>query len=225
MLIPLAVFAGRSVSSLCKTEIETAAEAEQAPASEEVDDLLYEHYESAFDYVDTSCEAYGPEAELSRNAWVDCGGDIWALKLANLGYIRIKLAGEQAVHACFHQPLTEVAHSRRYQPNWASPQLIGSGHDLRSLIRTADGFVRAHKKLQHAEVNRHARWRYDGASRDQRVRLLRHLLPAREVNAGRTTVSGFAIGREQSVLDVMDPTLTAGQVDDILTRLEVARLP
>ncbi|KAK4331841.1 putative ATP-dependent helicase IRC3 [Rhodotorula toruloides] len=199
--------------------------------------IQYQHFTTAFDLVEhlanprdpKTGENVAPEtrrwtgeggnsvARLSRNAWVGCGNNVFILQLMNSGWVKMSPHPEHGFMAQIFRSFPDVG-ERKSQAVFS--QTIATGYSPRECLLKADTYLRNHRTFKTYSLGRYAKWRSGEATDRQKEMIINRLIPKKDRENGKTTISGVWVGKPMDIeVDIMRPGgLTKGQASDIISR-------
>lgn len=181
--------------------------------------VTYIDYDDPFSLVNQSLGTSPHIAQLSRNAWVGCGDDIYVLECLGKGHIRIDpVPGDKERH--FHAHYTPTIHPEtatalnisRFRTN---RKILDAG-SLSDAVRGCDTY--AAEKVVKGPLSqalwRTARWRQGPASAPQR------LFVAKKWGYVHKSVQDFREHSDGDAFPERLKNLTKGEAANIITRLK-----
>ncbi|BGP28280.1 Putative ATP-dependent helicase IRC3 [Rhodotorula toruloides] len=200
--------------------------------------IQYQHFTTAFDLVEHLANPRDPKtgenvtpetrrwtgeggnsvARLSRNAWVGCGNNVFILQLMNSGWVKMSPHPEHGFMAQIFRSFPDVGGERKSRAVFS--QTIATGYSPRECLLKADTYLRNHRTFKTYSLGRYAKWRSGEATDRQKEMIINRLIPKKDRENGKTTISGVWVGKPMEVeVDIMRPGgLTKGQASDIISR-------
>ncbi|KAH9044720.1 P-loop containing nucleoside triphosphate hydrolase protein [Lactarius pseudohatsudake] len=181
--------------------------------------VTYIDYEDPFSLVNQSLGTSPHIAQLSRNAWVSCGDDIYALECLGKGHIRIEPVpgdNERHFHAHYTPTIhTETATALNISKFRTNRKVLDAG-SLPDAVRGCDTY--AAEKILRGPLSqallRTAKWRQGPASAAQK------LFVAKRWGYVHKSVQNFREHSDGDVFPERLKNLTKGQAATIITRLK-----
>ncbi|BGP04214.1 Putative ATP-dependent helicase IRC3 [Rhodotorula toruloides] len=217
-------------------EGEEKEEEEKSPVRR-LHSIQYQHFTTAFDLVEHLANPRDPKtgenvtpetrrwtgeggnsvARLSRNAWVGCGNNVFILQLMNSGWVKMSPHPEHGFMAQIFRSFPNVG-ERKSQAVFS--QTIATGYSPRECLLKADTYLKNHRTFKTYGLGRYAKWRSGEATDRQKEMIINRLIPKKDRENGKTTISGVWVGKPMDVeVDIMRPGgLTKGQASDIISR-------
>ncbi|KAJ8297364.1 putative ATP-dependent helicase IRC3 [Rhodotorula toruloides] len=217
-------------------EGEEKEEEEKSPVRR-LHSIQYQHFTTAFDLAEHLANPRDPKtgenvtpetrrwtgeggnsvARLSRNAWVGCGNNVFILQLMNSGWVKMSPHPEHGFMAQIFRSFPNVG-ERKSQAVFS--QTIATGYSPRECLLKADTYLKNHRTFKTYGLGRYAKWRSGEATDRQKEMIINRLIPKKDRENGKTTISGVWVGKPMDVeVDIMRPGgLTKGQASDIISR-------
>ncbi|KAH9065966.1 P-loop containing nucleoside triphosphate hydrolase protein [Lactarius vividus] len=181
--------------------------------------VTYIDYDDPFSLVNQSLGALPHIAQLSRNAWVSCGDDIYVLECLGKGHIRIEpVPGDKERH--FHAHYTPTIHAETATAlnisKFRTNRKILDAGSLADALRGCDTYA-AEKILKgplSQALLRTAKWRQGTASASQK------LFVAKRWGYVHKSVQDFREHSDGDVFPERLKNLTKGEAATIITRLK-----
>lgn len=216
---------------------EDEEEQEEASPVRRLHSVEYQHFTTAFDLVDHLATPRDPKtgenveptsrrwtgeggnsvARLSRNAWVGCGNNVFILQLLNSGWVKMSPHPE---HGFMSQIFRSFPAAGERKSQAVFSQTIATGYSPRECLLKTDTYLQNHRTYKTYGLGRYAKWRSGEATDKQKEMILNRLVPKKERENGKTTISGVWVGKPMDIeVDILQPGgLTKGQASDIISR-------
>ncbi|BGP21141.1 uvrABC complex, subunit B [Rhodotorula toruloides] len=216
---------------------EDAHEEEEKSPVRRLHSIQYQHFTTAFDLVEHLANPRDPKtgenvesasrrwtgeggnsvARLSRNAWVGCGNNVFILQLMNSGWVKMSPHPDHGFMAQIFRSFPTLG-ERKSQA--VISQTIATGYSPRECLLKVDTYLQNHRTYKTYSLGRYAKWRSGEASDRQKEMIVNRLVPKKDRENGKTTISGVWVGKPMDVeVDIMRPGgLTKGQASDIISR-------
>lgn len=181
--------------------------------------VTYVDYDDPFALFNRSIEASPHMVQLSKNAWVDCGEDIYVLECLDKGHIRIEPVSDDG-ETHFRAHYTPTIHSETASAlkisKFRTNRKILDANSLADAIRGCEKYVSeiVLRGWPSLALSRTARWRQGPASPAQK------LLVAKRWGYAKKSVQDFQDISDADSLPERLKNMTKGDAAYIITRLK-----